>query len=341
MVATPLSRTATPTPAPVRAAVGRRGDLVQADREVGDVERAGVVEPEHRVVGDDHARRSPRRRARRSRPRSDTRRRRRTRRASVVSTPAGHGVGYDRGRAGLGVDDDRDRLVVRRWRRARSSRSSSILSASLPSSAASAVAGKARRQSSATARIRYLARIFIASTPVLLGPADLLKAGGRLPLSVSRGGTSERRSSLRSRSATAIRFGNRAILTISRPLALRPCLTTGLPLSFEVGIGVSRAKVEHFLDRLAEEVSPAWQRPRRRPSHARAGASEPARRSDRPRRCGATRRGRSASQPGSWRRSADNVRRHLYNDGERRTFRADGCLLRPSRARPVRYRRRR
>ena len=48
------------------------------------------------------------------------------------------------------------------------------------SSAASAVEGKARRQSSAIARIRYLARIFIASTPVLLGPADLLKAGGRL-----------------------------------------------------------------------------------------------------------------------------------------------------------------
>ena len=167
----------------------------------------------------------------------------------------------------------------------------SSIFAPLLSSAASAVVGKARRQSRATARIQYLARIFIASTPVLLGPADLLKAGGRFAASVSRGGTGERRSSLGSRSATAMcGFGNRAILTISRPLALRPCLTTGLPLSFEVGIGRSRAKVEHFVDRLADEVSPAWQHPQETgaqaqvPRRARAREASAPRRRDRKRR---------------------------------------------------------
>ena len=132
-------------------------------------------------------------------------------------------------------------------------------------------------------------------------------------------------------------FGNRAILIIPRPLALRPCLTTGLPLSFEVGIGRWRAKVEHFVDTLADEVSPAWQHRRRRALRldaadalARAARDSPSQRqraaaagarSDRPRRCGATRRGRPASQPGSWRRSAGNGPRHLYNDARRRTFR--------------------
>ena len=171
----------------------------------------------------------------------------------------------------------------------------SILAPSL-SSAASAVEGKARRQSSAIARIKYLTRIFIASTPVLLGPADLLKAGGRLLcVGVSRG-TRERRSPLESRSATAkVGFGNRAILIIQDlwlcvPASRQVCLYRS-----RRGIGATRTEVEHFLDELAEEVSPSWLRP-------------PGRRSDRPRRCGAIRRGRSASQPGSWRRSTDQVR---------------------------------
>ena len=41
-------------------------------------------------------------------------------------------------------------------------------------------------------------------------------------------------------------FGNRAILTISRPLALRPCLTTGLPFSFWDRIGTRAGKMSDF-----------------------------------------------------------------------------------------------
>ena len=53
VVATPLSTTATPTPAPEGPPAAGAVDPVEADREVGDIERAGVVEPEDRVVRDD------------------------------------------------------------------------------------------------------------------------------------------------------------------------------------------------------------------------------------------------------------------------------------------------
>ena len=203
----------------------------------------------------------------------------------------------------------------------------SILASSL-SSAASAVEGKARRQSSAIARIKYLTRIFIASTPVLLGPADLLKAGGRLLcVGVSRG-TRERRSPLGSRSATAkVGFGNRAILIIPRPLALRPCLTTGLPLSFESAVSAPRARKLSTSRRIGKG------------SVSIVANSPPGGRSDRPRRCGAIRRGRSASQPGSWRRSTDESARTPCNDAAPQNLsRGSGRRAFLFRAASVRYR---
>ena len=212
------------------------------------------------------------RRARRSRPGSGMRPRRRSRRGPSCRRRSGTTSSTTARGSRLRVHDDGDGLVaagrVEDRRDARvdlgavGCRPRPVPSPARPGDRAARWRGS-----------RYLARIFIASTPVLLGPADLLKAGGRtlrrcLEEGLARGGRP---------AEGEIRDGECRVrqpsyLDHPRPLALRPCLTTGLPLSFRMGIGGTRAKVKHSLDELAEEVSPSWQQaPASGEATARAG----------------------------------------------------------------------
>ena len=198
----PLSRTATPTPAPVGPPSAGAATSSEADGQVGDVDGAVVVEPEHRVVGDDEIDAV----ARGERVDLLLRQIRGhgvERGQVVVSTPTGTTSSTTPVGAGVRVDDDRHGVVP-------PVASSTVVTLASILLLSLLVRGQCRRGQGQETEQRdredqvlgsHLHRLH-ASAPLA---CRLAQGRQTLPLSVSRGGTSERRSSLRSRSATAIR----------------------------------------------------------------------------------------------------------------------------------------